>query len=515
MESRSNIAYGERPMYEQVNSSRDSLDFMRAAPRPKHPYESDFRSRSRSNSKVHSQLISLSSARDGDGGVIPDEPFKQLEATVSRRGRTAAYSMPPERDHLDVLAQSGAIEALRARSQTQDGSSFVLWRNQIIPPQPPPPQLPQPPTPTSAIGSSSTFAVKLPERPPRARQSSTSTLASAESDSSSNRSRPILGGRRPSVPDISYSSRYPAPHSGSATGRELRERNPMLSTSTLGVPAQPRVRSHSNPSVQPIPSYPYAVDSGVRLPTAEQGTTKLSQYQPLARPYGGRSGSQSHRKRSSGSSFDSAESSDVYGGRSSPITPFSSREGSSFCFPGNTASSAHLYAVPPLATAPAGQTPTGQKFSQLPNLRLASSSPNMHVSGVTPPSATFSRYQPVPAPTGSPSVMTGPKSSSTTPTTPTSGRLHITVHYGTDHKFTLGFLTTTPFEEVVDKMRKKIRICTSSDANGPLRMYYGDNKGGRTLLRTTEDYCGALDVVRTRGNPTSPGPLVVWVQPDV
>src|SRR5258706_8048984 len=104
------------------------------------------------------------------------------------------------------------------------------------------------------------------------------------------------------------------------------------------------------------------------------------------------------------------------------------------------------------------------------------------------------------------------------PTTTTSSRLHITVHYGTDHKFILGFLTSTPFEEVVDKMRKKIRICTSSDANGPLRMYYGDDRGGRTLLRSTEDYSGALDVVRTRlarGNPTSPGLLVVWVQPDV
>lgn len=506
MESRSNIVYGERPMYDQVNSSRDSLDLMRAAPRPRHPYESDFRSRSRSNSRVHSRSISVSSARDGDTSVIPDEAFNQLEATVTRRGGTAAYSMPPERDHIEVIVQSGAIEALRARSKTQDGSSFILWRNQILPPQPPPPQLPQPPVPTSAIRFPSTSIGKLPERRLRARQSSTSTLASVESDSSSNRVGIIPGGRRPSVPDLSHSSRTPVLHSGSTAGRESPEYNPMFSASTLGVPVQRRVRSHSNPS------------DGVLPPTAGQSPTNVPQHQPLARPYDDRSGPQCHHKRSSCSSFDSVESSEVYGGGSSPLTPFSSREGSSLSFSGNTAPPAHQYAVPLLASAPAGQAPTGQKIQRPPNLRLASSSSDIHVSGVTPPSATFSRHRPVPVPPQtirSSGVTSSPTSS---PTTATSGRLHITVHYGTDHKFILGFLTSTPFEEVVDKMRKKIRICTSSDANGPLRMYYGDDRGGRTPLRTTEDYSGALGVVRTRlarGNPTSPGFLVVWVQPDV
>lgn len=517
MEYRSNIIYGERPMYDQANSSRDSLDLMRAAPRPKHPYESDFRSRSRSKSRVHSRSISVSSARDGDTSVIPDEALKELEATVTRRGGTAAYSMPPERDHIEVIVQSGAIEALRARSKTQDGSSFILWRNQILPPQPPPPQLPQPPLPTSAIRIPSTAIGKLPERRLRARQSSTSTLASVESDSSSNRVGRIPGGRRPSVPDLSHSSRTHVLHSGSTAGRESPECNPMFGASTLGVPVQRRVRSHSNPSIQPIPSHPHAVD-GVLSPTAGQGTTNVPQHQPLARPYDDSSGPQSHRKRSSGSSFDSVESSEVYGGESSPLTPFSSREGSSLCFSGNTASPAHQHAVPLFASAPAGQAPTSQKIQRPPNLRLASSSSDIHVSGVTPPSATFSGHRPVPVPPQpirSSGVTSGPTSS---PTTATSGRLHITVHYGTDHKFILGFLTSTPFEEVVDKMRKKIRICTSSDANGPLRMYYGDDRGGRTPLRTTEDYSGALDVVRTRlarGNPTSPGLLVVWVQPDV
>jgi len=511
MESHSSILYGERPMYDQANSSRDSLDLMRAAPRPRHPYESDFRSRSRGNSRVHSRSISVSSTRDGDASVIPDEASKQPEATVTRRGGTAAYSMPPERDHIDVMMQSGAIEALRARSQTQDGSSFVLWRNQILPPQPPPPQLPQPPTPTSALRFPSTSIGKLPERRPRVRQSSTSTLASADSDSSSNRIGVIPGGRRPSVPDLSHSSRTLVLHSSSTTGREPPESNPIFGTSTLGVPVRPRVRSHSNPSVQPIPSHPPAMD-GVLSPTAGQNTTNIPQHQPLARPYGDRSGSQSHHKRSSGSSFDSVESSDVYGG--SPLTPFSSREGSFLSFSGNTASPVHPYAVPPLASAPAA----GQKILRPPNLRLASSSSDIHASGVTPPSATSSRYRPVPVPPQpirSSSVTSGPTLS---PTTTTSSRLHITVHYGTDHKFILGFLTSTPFEEVVDKMRKKIRICTSSDANGPLRMYYEDDRGGRTLLRTTGDYSRALDVVRTRlaqGNPTSPGLLVVWVQPDV
>ena len=517
MESRSNMVYGERPVYDQANSSRDSLDLMRAAPRPKHPYASDFRSRSRSNSRVHSRSTSVSSARNGDASVIPDEALNKLEATVSRRGGTAAYSMPPERDHIEVLMQSGAIEALRARSQTQDGSSFVLWRNQILPPQPPPPQLPQPPIPTSAIRFPSTSVRKLPERRLRARQSSTSTLASADSDSSSNRVGIIPGGRRPSVPDLSYSSRIHLPHSGSVAGREPPERNPMFGASTLGVPAQPRVRSLSNPSVQPVPSHPHEM-GGVPSPTAGWSTTNVPQHQPLSRPYDDRSGSQSHRKRSSGSSFDSLESSEVYGGLSSPLTPFSSREGYSLCFSGNTALSAHPYAVPPLASAPAGQTPTGQKIPRPPNLRLASSSSDIHVSGVTPPSMTSPRYRPVPIPhqlIGSSGVMSGAASS---PTSATSSRLHITVHYGTDHKFILGFLTSTPFEEVVDKMRKKIRICTSSDANGPLRMYYGDDRGGRTALQSAEDYSDALDGVKTRlarGNPTSPGLLVVWVQLDV
>lgn len=517
MEPRSNMVHGERPMYEQVNSSHDSLDLMRAAPRPKHPYASDFRSRSRSSSRVHSRSTSVSSTRDGDASVISDEAFKQLEATVSRRGGTAAYSMPPERDHMEVLVQSGAIEALRARSQTQDGSSFVLWRNQILPPQPPPPQFPQPPIPTSAIRSAST---KLPERRMRARQSSTSTLASAESDSSSNRVGIIPGGRRPSVPDLSYSSRTYVPHSGSATGREPPERNPMFGTSTLGVPAEPRVRSLSNPNVQPIPSHPHTMD-GVLSLTIGRSTTKVPQHQPLSHPHGDRSGSQRHRKRSSGSSFDSLES-PLYGGGSSPLTPFSSREGYSLHFSGNTASSAHPYAAPPLASAPLGQTPSGQKNFRPPNLRLVSSSSDIRASGVTSPLATSPRYRPMPVPhqpNGSPGVMSGAASSATSPTTiATSSRLPITVHYGTDHKFILGFLTSTPFEEVVDKMRKKIRICTSSDANGPLRMYYGDDRGGRTLLRSAEDYSGALDVVRTRlarGNPSSPGLLVVWVQPDV
>jgi len=129
-------------------------------------------------------------------------------------------------------------------------------------------------------------------------------------------------------------------------------------------------------------------------------------------------------------------------------------------------------------------------------------------------------YQRVPLsrPIGSPGITNAMNSPISTPTTPTGGRLHITVHYGTNHKFTLGFLTTTPFEEVVDKMRKKIRTCTSSDANGPLRVYYEDDRGGRTPLQTTEDYCGALDVIKTRlvqENQTLPGSLVFWVQPDV
>jgi len=512
-ESRLNVVYGERPTYEQVDSSHDSLDFMRSAPRPKHPYESDFRPRSRTNSRVHSRSVGASSARDGDASVISDEP----EAIVTRRGGTAAYSMPPERDHIEVLAQSGAIEALRARSQTQDGSSFILWRNQILPPQPPPPQLPQPPIPTPAIYFPSTSVRKLPERRLRSRQRSTGTLASAESDSSSNHAKLTLGVRRPSVPDLPDSPLYPVPTSGGATGREPREResriNPMSPTSTLGVPAQPRVRSHSNPNVQPIPSHPYAMDYGVQLQTAGRSTTNVSQYQPPAHSYDDKSGRQSHRKRNSGSSFDSAESSDVYGGRSSPLTPFSSREGSSLCYPGNTASPVHPYAAPPLPTAL-----SGQKVHRPPNLRLASCSSDIHMGAVTPPSATFPGYQQVPVPAQS-SGSPGPTSGLTsTPTTPTSSRLHITVHYGTDHKFTLGFLTTTPFEEVVDKMRKKIRICTSSGANGPLRMYYGDDMGGRTLLRTTEDYRGALEAVMTRlarGNQTSPGSLVVWVQPDI
>ena len=516
MEPRSNTVHGERPMYEQVNSSQDSLDLMRAAPRPKHPYASDFRSRSRSSSRVHSRSISASSARDGDASVIPDEAFKQLEATVSRRGGTAAYSMPPERDHIDVLTQSGAIEALRARSQTQDGSSFVLWRNQILPPQPPPPQLPQPPIPTSAMKSPSTSAGKLPERRLRARQSSTSTLASAESDSSSNRAGIILGGRRPSVPDLSHSSRTYVPHSGTASGREPPERNPIFGTSTLGVPAQPRVRSLSNPYVQPIPSHPHAMD-GVLTLTVGRSNTKVPQHQPLSHPHGDRSGYQSHQKRSSGSSFESLES-PVYVGGSPPLTPFSSREGYSLYFSGNTASSAHPYAASPLTSAPPGQTPTSQKIIRPPNLRLVSSSSDIRVNGLRSPLATSPRYRPMPVPhqpIGPPSVMSGAASPTTTAT---SSRLHITVYYGTDHKFILGFLTSTPFEEVVDKMRKKIRLCTSSEANGPLRMYYGDDRGGRTLLRSAEDYSGALDVVRTRlagGNPTSPGLLVVWVQPDV
>jgi len=518
-ESRSNMAYGERPIYEQVNSSRDSLDFMRAAPRPKHPYESDFRPRSRSNSRVYSQPISASPARDGDASVIPDGTFIQSEATVTRRGGTAAYSMPPERDHIEVLAQSGAIESLRARSQTQDGSSFVLWRNQILPPQPPPPQLPQPPTPTSAIGFPSISVRKLPEHRLRSRQGSTSTLASAESDSSSNRARITHSGRRPSVPDLSSPPPYPMSHSGSTTGRKPREResrvnNAMSGTVTLGVPAHPRVRSHSNPHVQPIPSRPYAMDYGAQ---AQLAAMNVSQYQHLAHPYGDRSVSQSRRKRNSGSSLDSVESWDLFGGGSSPLTPFSSREGSSFYHSGNAVSSAHPYAVPPLPSAPTGQKPTAQKALRPPNLRLASSSSDIRVSALTPLSATFPSYQqvPVPQPIGSPGVTSGV---TPTPTTPTGSRLLITVHYGTDHKFMLGFLTTTPFEEVVDKMRKKIRTCTSSDANRPLRMYYGDDNGGRTLLRTTEDYRGAIDVVGdrlARGNQASPGALVLWVQPDI
>jgi hypothetical protein len=500
-------------MYEQPNSGHDPLDSMRAAPRPKHPYESEFQSRSQSNSRVHSRSTSVSSARVGDTSVFPDETFQQPKATAIRRGGTAAYSMPPERDHIEVLAQSGAIEALRARSQTQDGSSFVRWRNQILPPQPPPPQLPQPPTPTSAIGFPSTSARKLPERSLRSRQSSTSTLASAESDSSSNRARQIPGGRRPSVPDLSTASPYPMPHWGSATGREPRERearaNPIFGASTLDVPAQSRVRSHSNPNVKPLPSHPFPLNWPQ---TARQNGTNISQCQPLVCPDGDRSGSQSHRKRSSGSSFDSVESSDGYGGRSSPLTPLSSREGPSYCHSGNATSSTHPYALRRLPPVPADLTPTGTKPLRPPALRLASSSSNMHASGVTSPS-----YQRVPAPQPivSPGAASGPTS---TPNTPTGGRLHITVHYGTDHKFTLGFLTTTPFEEVVDKMRKKIRICTSSDANAPLRMYYSDDGGGRTLLRTTEDYRGALDVARARlaqGNQALPGSLVVWVQPDV
>ena len=516
MEPRSNMVHGERPMYDQANSSHDSLDLMRAAPRPKHPYASDFRSRSRSGSRVHSRSISVSSARDSDANVIPDEAFKQLEATVSRRGGTAAYSMPPERDHIEVLMQSGAIEALRARSQTQDGSSFVLWRNQILPPQPPPPQFPQPPVPTSTMRSPSASVGKLPERRKPARQSSTSTLASAESDSSSNRVGVIPGGRRPSVPDLSHSSRTYVPHSGSATRREPPERNPTFGTITLGVPAQPRVRSLSNPYVQPNPSHPQATD-GVLSTTVGRSTTKVPQRQPLSHPHGDRSGSQRHRKRSSGSSFESLES-PVYSGGSPPLTPFSSSEGYSLYFSGNTASSAHPYAAPPLASSPVGQTPTRQKILRPPNLRLVSSSSDIRVSGMRSPLAISPRYRPMPVPhqpIGPPAVTSGAASSTTTAT---SSRLHITVHYGTDHKFILGFLTSTPFEEVVDKMRKKIRICTSSEANGPLRMYYGDDRGGRTPLRSAEDYSSALDVVRTRlarGNPTSPGLLVVWVQPDV
>lgn len=511
------MIYGERPVYEQVSSSGDSLGFMRAAPRPKHPYESDFRSRSRSNSRVQPRSTSTSSVRDGGVSVSPDEASKQPEAKITRRGGMAAYSMPPERDHIEVLAQSGAIEALRARSQTQDGSSYIMWRNQILPPQPPPPQLPRPPTPISAIGFPSTLVRELPERRLRSRQSSTSTLASAESDSSSNRDRLPLDGRRPSVPGLSNPSLYPVPHLGSAIGREPRERNPVFSTSTLNVPAQPRMRSHSNPNGQPVHPQSHTTDHGVRSQTAQRSAANVSQYQPQVHTYDDRSGSQSHGKRSSGSSFDSVESSGVPGGRSSPLTPFSSTEGSSYGYPGISASSTrpYTYAVPPL---PTGQTPAGQRVPRPPNLRLAKSSFDIHMGGVAPSSATFPNYQQMPVPPqpiGSPGVMGG---STSAPNTPTGGRLHITVHYGADHKFTLAFLTTTPFEEVVDKIRKKIRICTSSGANGHLRMYYGDDRGSRTLLRTTEDYRGALDVVGARlarGSQTLPGSLVVWVQPDV
>lgn len=71
--------------------------------------------------------------------------------------------------------------------------------------------------------------------------------------------------------------------------------------------------------------------------------------------------------------------------------------------------------------------------------------------------------------------------------------VRVKVHYGED-LFMISVPRSTEYEDLVEKVGKKIRLCGPRRGNGPPRLKYQDEDGDFVTLATTEDVQLAFDM---------------------
>ena len=64
--------------------------------------------------------------------------------------------------------------------------------------------------------------------------------------------------------------------------------------------------------------------------------------------------------------------------------------------------------------------------------------------------------------------------------------MRVKVHFGSDI-FVIQVLRTTEYDELVERVGKKIRLCGPQRDDGPLRVKYEDKEGDFVSMRSTED----------------------------
>jgi len=171
------------------------------------------------------------------------------------------------------------------------------------------------------------------------------------------------------------------------------------------------------------------------------------------------SASSNGRKRGSGSSQSTAESSDYSPNSSSPVTPFGSSESS-------------LGGVPLGARAKMSQYDAYAKQQQQAQ------------------QYAYGHHGALPIP---PSLQPG--------TMPGGPQVKVKVHFHEDI-FVIQVPKSTEYEALVEKVGRKIRLCGPRRDDGPLRVKYKDEDGDLISLGSTEDVQMAFEAWRPGGQVT-------------
>ena len=83
----------------------------------------------------------------------------------------------------------------------------------------------------------------------------------------------------------------------------------------------------------------------------------------------------------------------------------------------------------------------------------------------------------------------------------TSGAVKVKVHFHEDI-FVIQVARVTEYNELVEKVGKKIRLCGRDRDDGPLRVKYRDEDGDMVSLGSTEDVQMAFEAYRPGGQVT-------------
>lgn len=94
-----------------------------------------------------------------------------------------------------------------------------------------------------------------------------------------------------------------------------------------------------------------------------------------------------------------------------------------------------------------------------------------------------------------------------TPTTlTTSAAVKLIVNFDGD-KYVVVVLSSTPFNALLEKVTKKVRVCSDKPIDHTLRMRYIDEDGDNVLINDDEDVQMAFEIARN--NPNGQVELVV------
>ncbi|PPQ65428.1 hypothetical protein CVT26_000080 [Gymnopilus dilepis] len=365
----------------------------------------------------------------------------------SRRPTTNMHSMPPERESLS------AYDRPRAHTEGVDGPNMTQWRNGNG-------GLPLPPPPPSASLVSPNGSM----RPITPRMNSNMSASSFASDasfgnmaptpllSSSTTQRPQL---RSQFSSTRLRSGYESPNSATAAGgaiaatssdyRRARAATPTLNGNGLAAPTMSRSRSASQPSAYVPPQKP------MPPPPLPSNPSSSSQQLPLHQSQG-----QSH--------WSSREHRPVHGGVPTNVVPNGKRGSGSSQSTGGESSD-----YSPNSSSPI--TPFGSSESSLVNMRN-------------------SRSQ------GFDSSVNG-RSGDALPSPP----VKVKVHFHEDI-FVIQVPRATEYEDLVEKVGRKIRLCGPRREDGPLRVKYRDEDGDMVSLGSTEDVQMAFEQYRPGGQVT-------------